>query len=236
MSRDRTGTTSTAGRRGRLAAAVVAASLLAIGGCDADQQTATPGPTGTGTASGEVAPSTPATPSATATANTAPSVSSGATAAPPPPVDPADRPTGTDCTAADLTLALGDGEGAAGTVYRPLRFTNSGSRVCTIQGFPGVSYVAGSDGHQVGPAAFRVGTKGAVVTLRPGQVAAATVGFVNVGNYDEAACQPTQVLGIRVYPPHDTAAMFVPMDGIGCLRTPPGNQLTVRTVNPGPNG
>lgn len=233
MNRDRAGTTGTAGRRGRAAAAIVAASLLAIGGCDGDQRAGTTGTTGaTSTTPGEVAAS--GSPSTAAT--TVPSVPAGVTAASPPPVDPADRPTGTDCTAADLTLTVGDGEGTAGTVYRPLRFTNSGGRVCTIQGFPGVSYVAGADGHQVGPAAFRDGTKGAVVTLRPGQVAAATVGFVNVRNYDDAACQPTPVLGIRVYPPHDTAAMFVPLEGLGCMRTPPGNQLTVRTVNPGPNG
>lgn len=231
MSRNRTGITGTAGRRGWAAATIVGASLLAVGGCGGDQQTGT---TGTG---GATVPSVVAVSTAPSTAsNTAPSVPSGVTDAPPPPVGPADQPTGTDCKAADLTLTVGDGDAAAGTVYRPLRFINSGSRVCTIQGFPGVSYVAGTDGHQVGPAAFRDGTKGAVVTLQPGQVAAATVGFVNVRNYDQAACQPTQVLGIRVYPPHDTAAMFVPMDGLGCLKTPPGNQLTVRTVNPGANG
>jgi hypothetical protein len=227
MSRDRTGITGTVGRRGWAAATIVAASLLAVGGCGGDQRAGTTG-TGTATAPSVVAVST--------APSTAPNVPSGVTDASPPAVDPADQPTGTDCKAADLTLAVGDGDAAAGTVYRPLRFTNSGSRVCTIQGFPGVSYVAGTDGHQVGPAAFRDGTKGAVVTLQPGQVAAATVGFVNVRNYDAGACQPTQVLGIRVYPPHDTAAMFVPMDGLGCLKTPPGNQLTVRTVNPGANG
>ncbi|MFE6613334.1 DUF4232 domain-containing protein [Amycolatopsis sp. NPDC057786] len=38
-----------------------------------------------------------------------------------------------------------------------------------IQGFPGVSYVAGDDGHQVGKAADRTGDKGGVVELRPGR-------------------------------------------------------------------
>ncbi|OLR93141.1 hypothetical protein BJP25_00545 [Actinokineospora bangkokensis] len=135
-----------------------------------------------------------------------------------------------DCKAADLALSITGGEGAAGTVYRTLVFTNSGSRTCTIQGFPGVSYVAGDDGHQVGPAAFRVGTKGAPVTLAPGGKASTDIGFVNVQNFDPSACQPTEVRGLRIYPPHDTAAMFLPLQGTGCAATPPSNQLTVKTV------
>jgi hypothetical protein len=114
-----------------------------------------------------------------------------------------------------------------------LQFTNSGSRSCVIQGYPGVSYVAGDDGHQVGPAAFRVGTKGGPISLAPGATANAPVGFVQVGNFDPAVCQPTPVRGLRVYPPHETAAMFVAMDGTGCAGSPPDPQLLVRTVETG---
>ncbi|GLZ43111.1 DUF4232 domain-containing protein [Actinokineospora sp. NBRC 105648] len=135
-----------------------------------------------------------------------------------------------DCKAAELKLSIRDGDGAAGTVYRKLVFTNAGTRTCVIQGFPGISYVAGEDGHQVGPAAFRVGTKGAPVTLAPGASASTDVGFVNVQNFDPAVCKPTDVRGLRVYPPHDTASMFVAVTGQGCAGTPPGNQLTVKTV------
>jgi hypothetical protein len=138
-----------------------------------------------------------------------------------------------DCKAAELTLSLGHGEAAAGTLYRPLRFTNSGKRNCTLQGFPGVSYVAGEDGHQVGPAAFRVGPKGPAISLAPGATVNALVGFTQVHNFDPSACRPTPVRGLRVYPPHDTAAVFVPMDGTGCAATPPGNQLVVQTVQKG---
>ncbi|WP_245614433.1 DUF4232 domain-containing protein [Actinokineospora inagensis] len=135
-----------------------------------------------------------------------------------------------DCKVGELKLSVKDGDAAAGTVYRKLVFTNSGSRTCVIQGFPGVSYVAGDDGHQVGPAAYRVGTKGAAVKLAPGAAASADVGFVNVQNFDPAECQPTEVRGIRVYPPHDTGSGFVALPGTGCAKTPPGNQLTVKTV------
>lgn len=139
-----------------------------------------------------------------------------------------------ECQTTDLKPALGTGDGATGTLYRPLQFTNVGGRTCVIQGYPGVSYVAGDDGHQVGPAAFRTGTKGPPITLEPGMSAFADVGFVQVGNFEPAECQPTPVTGIRVYPPHEYDSMFVPAPGTGCAIAPPSNQLTVGTVQPEP--
>jgi hypothetical protein len=148
----------------------------------------------------------------------------------PPPQQPQPIASSAECKAADLKLGVGQSEGAAGTVYRSVLFTNKGNRSCTIQGFPGVSYVTGDDGHQVGPAAVRVGAKGAVITLAPGATAQAPVGFTQVRNFDPAACKPTSVKGLRIYPPHDTASMFLPMDGTGCAGNPPGQQLSVKTV------
>ncbi len=165
----------------------------------------------------------------------APPVTTNPPAAQPPAPAPEPEPAAPgDCKAAELSLSLGHGEGTAGTFYRALRFTNTGKRTCTIQGFPGVSYVAGDDGHQVGPAAFRSGPKGAPIQLAPGATVNAPVGFVEVRNFDPAVCRPTPVRGLRVYPPHDTAAMFVPLDNaLGCAGTPPGNQLVVQTVRTG---
>jgi hypothetical protein len=133
----------------------------------------------------------------------------------------------------DLKLSFGGGDSAAGTAYRALVFTNKGSRTCTIQGFPGVSYVTGDDGHQVGPAAYRTGEKGPVVTLKPGGAAFSDIGFVQVRNFDPAVCKPTEVRGLRIYPPHEYNSMFIAAPGTGCAGTPPGNQLTVATVQPG---
>jgi hypothetical protein len=172
-----------------------------------------------------------------------PSVGDPVSAVPQPPAPSAEPPAppqqpeqpqpvanGAECKAADLKLGVGQSEGAAGTVYRSVLFTNKSNRSCTIQGFPGVSYVTGDDGHQVGPAAVRVGAKGAVITLSPGATAQAPVGFTQVRNFDSAACKPTPVKGLRIYPPHDTASMFLPMDGTGCAGNPPGQQLSVKTV------
>ncbi|MGQ0840511.1 DUF4232 domain-containing protein [Actinokineospora sp.] len=198
--------------------------LAALAGCGGTAEPAAAPPIPSFTPS-EVA----AAPPSTTVEQAAPPPSSAAGGQVPAPA-PVEASPSTDCKAAELTLAAKDGDAAAGTVYRSVVFTNKGSRTCTIHGFPGVSYVTGEDGQQVGPAAYRVGTKGAPINLAPGDSAAADIGFVNVRNYDAAVCKPTEVRGLRVYPPHDTASMFLPLPGLGCAGSPPGNQLTVKTV------
>ncbi len=201
---------------------VVAASagVLALSAC---------GGGGTTNAASSSTPSSSETPTATTTVTTATS-SASATPAPPPAAQPADNGL---CKAGDVKLSLGQGDAGAGSVYRPLLITNSSGKPCTIQGFPGVSYVAGADGHQVGKDAFREGTKGNAVKLNPGQTAAADIQFVNVRNFDPGTCQPTSVKGLRIYLPQETASNFVPSEGTGCASTKiPGNQLAVKTVHP----
>lgn len=138
------------------------------------------------------------------------------------------------CKSKDVQLSLGTGDGAAGTVYRPLLIKNTSGKTCTIQGYPGISYVAGEDGHQVGKDAYRDGTKGEAITLTNGQSAVADIGFVQVRNFDSAVCQPTEIKGLRVYLPQETASNFVAAPGTGCASDKiPGNQLTVKTVHKG---
>lgn len=201
---------------------VVAASagVFALAAC---------GSGGTTNAASSSTPSSSASPTPTTTVTTA---TSSPTSAPPSAqvAQPADNGL---CKAGDVKLSLGQGDSGAGSTYRPLRITNSSSKPCTIQGFPGVSYVAGTDGHQVGKDAFREGTKGNPVKLNPGQTAVADIQFVNVGNFDPDTCQPTPVKGLRIYLPQETSSNFVPADGTGCASTKiPGNQLSVKTVHP----
>jgi Protein of unknown function (DUF4232) len=137
------------------------------------------------------------------------------------------------CTAATLSVALGPSEGAAGTVHAALRFTNTGNRPCVTQGFPGVSYVTAANGGQVGRAADRDGGPNGVVTLGPGEVASASLAMVQVGNFDRAACQPTPVRALRVYPPGQRVPIFVPIDRTACAGSPSGPQLRIGTIKPG---
>jgi len=202
-----------------------AALVLLLAGCNGENSAGAGSPE-VPTIPGTVSESAP--PAQTSSAPPATSAPGTAQAGQPAP-KPAAGSTA-ECKVADLSLSLGGGDAAAGTNYRSLVFTNKGGRTCTIQGFPGVSYVAGDDGHQVGPAAFRVGAKGAVITLKPGGTAAADIGFVQVRNFDSSICKPTEVRGLRIYPPHEYDSMFVAAAGTGCAGTPPGNQLTVATV------
>lgn len=189
-----------------------------------------------------LAPTTPA-PGTDSTAS-APVETTGPLPAPPTATDPSSAvtPTGTSagpapCTTASLRVSLGSGGGggAAGSVYSALVFVNTGSAPCTLNGHPGLSYVAGSDGHQVGASAKRgTGSPLTRVVLAPGKQAHATVRAVQAGVYPQAKCQPVPVRGYRVYPPDQKASVFLDFTGsakaCSSMSTP---QLTVDTVQPG---
>ncbi len=139
------------------------------------------------------------------------------------------------CRSGNLRLSIGAGNGAgAGSTYPSIQFTNSGSTACVISGFPGVSYVSGSDGHQVGAPAARSGSAGSAVTLQPGSTASAIVQEANAADFDATDCQPVQVRGLRVYVPGDTAAMYLPFGQprTACSDVKTG-QMSVQTVKAG---
>jgi hypothetical protein len=142
-----------------------------------------------------------------------------------------------DCAAASLELGLRWDGAAAGSTYQDLVFTNAGGMPCLIVGFPGVSYVTGDSGQRVGAPAVRSGVAGAALVLAPRQSAYATVQQANTGNYDPTTCQPTAVRGLRVYPPDNRAAMFVPFSRstTACANVNlPSPQLLVQTVKSQP--
>jgi hypothetical protein len=90
---------------------------------------------------------------------------------------------------------------------------NTGSTPCTLYGYPGVSWVAGTDGHQVGRAASRqaetTGGKQAVLTLAPGATASAPLDIIDAAVVSKSDCKPVPVKGLRVYPPGEKAALFI---------------------------
>ncbi|MDT7579277.1 MAG: hypothetical protein QOK35_541 [Pseudonocardiales bacterium] len=132
-----------------------------------------------GCAGGTSAPPPPAPAPVSAPPATAPPVSPPVSqpAAPSPSGGPA--PTAPNaggsgvsrCTSGRLKASLGPSEGAAGSVFAPLVLTNDGTGTCELRGYPGVSYVAGDDGHQVGPAAAFDGPRGAAIVLAAGRAA-----------------------------------------------------------------
>ncbi|TDC88053.1 DUF4232 domain-containing protein [Saccharopolyspora aridisoli] len=138
------------------------------------------------------------------------------------------------CEVGDLAVTVEYVDAGAGTVHHALRFTNSGTSTCEVQGFAVVSYVGGDDGHQIGRPANREGSKGPAITLHPGGQAWAPLAATRAENYDSATCHPEEARGLRIYPPQEYDSMFVALSGTACANPDlPGEQLVVKTLQQG---
>jgi hypothetical protein len=100
-----------------------------------------------------------------------------------------------------------------------LQLRNVGSSACAVYGYPGVSWVAGADSHQVGAAAVRVpdgnGSAEKAVTLAPRELASAPLDIVDAAAIPRSECKPVSVRGLRVYPPGEQDALFIQVPDIG---------------------
>jgi hypothetical protein len=126
-------------------------------------------------------------------------------------------------------------DGAAGSTYYPIDFTNTAAAACTLDGYPGVSFVAATDssGHQIGAAAQRNPEFGPDrVRLEPGGEAHAWLQVGAAGNYPDSTCQPVTALGLRVYPPGETQAGYVRQDIPACASAT-AQLLTIMPVRVG---
>jgi Protein of unknown function (DUF4232) len=187
---------------------IVAAGVLAIGcGCASSGHNA----------AADSATSTPAssasTPSSTSSpAGTGQPVSAGATT-------PASTTAGGNggnsgapaaCATSALKVAQAPGSGgAAGSFFFDLTFTNTGSSSCTLFGYPGVSFT--TSGHsQLGQPAQRDPSTAKLITLTPGGVASNQVRVPDVDVFSKSSCKPATAAYIKVYPPNQTAWVYVP--------------------------
>lgn len=133
------------------------------------------------------------------------------------------------CRSADLEFSTSDKQGGAGSTFFNVVLTNKGSKPCTLDGFPGVSLVTDNNGTQLGASARREeNVEHAPVNLDPGAAAIAPVRLSSVDKLDQEKCQPAAADGLRVYPPEETKAGYIPMEGIkGC-----GGDEPVLSVQP----
>jgi Protein of unknown function (DUF4232) len=128
------------------------------------------------------------------------------------------------CTADDLGvwLAVTQLDGAAGSVYYPLQFTNLSRHACAMRGFAGVSAVD-RNLHQLGSPAgrnhvFPVRT----VVLAPGRTAHAVLRFSDVTLTTAPGCHPTsRTFELRVYPPGQRHATYAAFDFEVCSHAGP---------------
>lgn len=176
-----------------------AASLLLLAACGPS-----PSPSGSSSAppaSPRPSASASATPSSTASTSAAPSPSAPATSAAP--AAPA------LCKAASLTATTDStGGGAAGSIYEKLILSNSGTAACILEGFAGVSLTADANGEPIGEPATRESTTPVTkIELAPGKSAWAEIRYTQAGNYGD--CTRVSAAGFRIYPPNDTASLFV---------------------------
>lgn len=124
---------------------------------------------------------------------------------------------GSRCAVGALRIRFANdfGGAGAGNVAGALTFKNTSSTPCTLAGFPGVSFVRGSRGTQVGAAATRTDAAVKTRTLAPGTSVKATLRRTQPGNYGDD-CQRASVDGFRVYPPDSTESAFVAFKTTGC--------------------
>ena len=135
------------------------------------------------------------------------------------------------CLTAGLRVHLGPGNNDMQGAHLPLRFTSTASQPCTLQGTPGVSYVTGEGGKQVGLPAAR-DTNGPVVTLAPDETASAPL-LLSSAPRKTPECEQAEVGGLRVYPPNNTEPVFVEHGATACAPPLDGPFPEVGPVRPG---
>ena len=128
------------------------------------------------------------------------------------------------CTADDLGvwLAVAQLDGAAGSVYYPLQFTNLSRHVCAMRGFAGVSAVDRSLRQLGSPAGRAHVVPVRTVVLAPGRTAHAVLRYGDVTVSTAPGCHPTlRTFELRVYPPGQHHATYAAFDFEVCSHAGP---------------
>ena len=135
---------------------------------------------------------------------------------------PAAAATPGPCSTAGLRVTLGSQESAAaGHFYRTLDFTNISGSSCTLYGYPGVSFVTGIGGQQIGAAASRSPASKRLIVLAPGKTAHALLDLTDVLNFPSSVCAATNAHWLKVYPPNQFSATYVRWTAMVCSKPKP---------------
>jgi hypothetical protein len=139
------------------------------------------------------------------------------------------------CTAGDLGawVATTQGNGAAGTIYYPLQFTNLSGYACAMRGFPGVSAID-RNGYQLGsPAIWDHVVPARTVVLAPGATAHTILGWSDAAVTTAPGCHPVfSTFALRVYPPGQRGATYAAFGLEACSHAGP-IYMSVQPVLPG---
>jgi hypothetical protein len=182
------------------ATALACLATLALVGCASSSSSSTPA-TAASSSSPAPASSTSASPVAVPSSSSASPAVVGVPA----------------CPNGSLKVTQGLGQGYAGGTYEVIDFTNTTGSTCTLYGYPGVSLVSGPPYVQLGLAAKRsTNTPVKLITLAPGDVANALLQIVDALNFPTATCSPAAATDLQVYPPGQTAAVYLPNQSEAC--------------------
>ena len=113
---------------------------------------------------------------------------------------------------------------------------NISGKTCALYGYPGVSFVSGIGGSQIGKDAARDRTVSPkVVTLAPGQSGSFALRVVDIAALPAASCDPVTANWLKVFPPENTGALYIGYTARACAsRT--ATILTIRAVAEGTSG
>jgi hypothetical protein len=133
-------------------------------------------------------------------------------------------------------VADGEGNGAAGTIYYPLEFTNLSGHTCSMYGFPGVSVISRT-GRQLGSPAKRESGGGfgtpRTVTVRPGATVHAILAYHDAEVSAAPGCDPVNTtFELRVYPPNERGTTFAFFSLEACSHAGP-IYLSIGPIKPG---
>jgi hypothetical protein len=138
------------------------------------------------------------------------------------------------CTTSNLDVWLNTmGNGAAGSSYYNLNFTNLSAHSCTLYGYPGISAIT-QTGIQLGSSAGRNAEHApAHITLTSARTArgfetstahntaTAIVQIAVAENFPNATCSWITASGLRVYPPGQKESTVVPYPFVACGKSGP---------------
>jgi hypothetical protein len=137
-------------------------------------------------------------------------------------------------SALGVWVAVEQGNGAAGTIYYPLEFTNLSGQACSLYGFPGVSAI-GRSGHQLGsPADWNRAITPHAVILAPGATAHTILAYHDVVVSTDAGCDPVYSAELlRIYPPGEYGATYAAFDLEVCSHAGPVDMTVWEPIIPG---
>ena len=129
-------------------------------------------------------------------------------------------------------VAVDQSQGAAGTIYYPLEFTNLSAHSCSLHGFAGVSAIDRA-GRQLGsPAGWNSGTSNTVI-LAPGATAHAVLEYHDAVIGQSPGCHSVSTASeLRVYPPDQRTAAHAFFDLQACSHAGP-IYMDVGPIQPG---